>query len=224
MNHTEAKRSMAVEKYLLDEFDPEERDAFEEHFFSCDDCAEDVRAGSALMKHGREIFAQEKATQVRAVVPIKVPRREWFNWLRPAFAVPIFALMLGVVVFQNLVQLPALEHSLVALNSPAILPNADLHSGSARGEDHVVTAKPGQLFQLTLDIPDNSNAAHTAELYDAGGRKMWSLPIAANAPLSGVTLKMPGDLAAGNYTLAVSRQDAGGASEVSRYAFTLRRD
>ena len=68
----------------------------------------------------------------------------------------------------------------MALNSPAILPNADLHSGSARGgEGHVVTAKAGELFQLTLDIPDNSNAAHVAELYDAGGRKLWSLPISA---------------------------------------------
>jgi len=224
MEHTEAKRSMAAEKYLLDEFDPEEREAFEEHFFSCDECAEDVRAGSALMKHGREIFAQEKTTEVRSAVPVKAPRREWFNWLRPAFAVPVFALMLGVVTFQNLVQLPSLERSLVALNSPAILPNADLHSGSTRGEDHVVTAKAGELFQLTLDIPDNSNAAHMAELYDAGGRKMWSLPILANAAMSGVTLKMPGDLPAGNYTLAVSKQDAGGSSEVSRYAFTLRRD
>lgn len=224
MNHTEAKRSMAVERYLLDEFDPEEREAFEEHFFSCDECAQDVRAGEALMKHGREIVAQEKSTEVRAAVPVKVPRREWFNWLRPAFAVPIFALMLGVVTFQNLVQLPALEHSLVALNSPAILPNADLHSGSARGGEHVVAAKAGELFQLTLDIPDNSNAAHTAELYDAGGRKLWALPIPANAPMSGLTLKMPGDLPAGNYTLAVMRQDAGGATEVSRYAFTLRRD
>ncbi len=215
---------MAAEKYLLDEFDPEERDAFEEHLFSCDECAQDVRAGAALMKHGREIFAQEEVAEVRAAAPARPPRREWFNWLRPAFAVPVFALMLGVVTFQNLVQFPALEHSLVAMNSPAILPSADLHSGSARGDEHVVTAKAGQLFQLTLDIPDNSKAAHTAELYDSGGRKLWSLPIPADAPMSGLTLKMPGDLPAGDYTLAVTRADGSGASEVSRYAFKLRRE
>src|SRR5271170_873729 len=114
MDHKTAERTMAVEKYLLDEFSPEERDAFEEHFFSCDECAQEIRAGAALMKHGKQIFAHEQSVE------------------RP-LAVPALAFMLGIVVFQNLVQVPALQRTLIALNAPAVLPNADLHSGSARG-------------------------------------------------------------------------------------------
>ena len=35
MNHVEAVKTLAIERYLLEEMTPEERDAFEEHFFSC---------------------------------------------------------------------------------------------------------------------------------------------------------------------------------------------
>jgi anti-sigma factor RsiW len=48
MDHQEAVRQNATEKYLLDELDPELRDQFEEHLFDCQDCALDVRAGAML--------------------------------------------------------------------------------------------------------------------------------------------------------------------------------
>ena len=35
--------TMASERYLLEEMSELERHAFEEHFFSCADCAEDMR-------------------------------------------------------------------------------------------------------------------------------------------------------------------------------------
>ena len=44
MDHQEAVRQKATERYLLDELDPELRDQFEEHLFDCQDCALDVRA------------------------------------------------------------------------------------------------------------------------------------------------------------------------------------
>src|SRR5277367_5146253 len=111
MDHTTAARTMAVEKYLLGEFDSEEQDAFEEHFFSCDECAQEIKAGAALMKHGKEIFAREQTAEKPAIA-VRPLKRERFAWLRPAFAVPALAFMLGIVAFQNLIQLPALQHSL----------------------------------------------------------------------------------------------------------------
>ena len=103
MDHKEAVEAMAVEKYLLDEFREQEREEFEDHFFSCYECAREVKLGVALMEHGKEIFVQEPermAVTKRVVRPTVVPAREsagrdWFAWLRPAFAVPVFALLLG---------------------------------------------------------------------------------------------------------------------------------
>src|SRR3954451_5465222 len=42
MTHDEAKKSMAAEAYILDDLEPAERTAFEEHFFDCTDCTTDV--------------------------------------------------------------------------------------------------------------------------------------------------------------------------------------
>ncbi len=51
MNHQQAIATHAVERYLLDDLADDDRDAFEEHYFSCVECAEDVRIG-ALMREG----------------------------------------------------------------------------------------------------------------------------------------------------------------------------
>ena len=223
MDHKTAEESMAVERYLLDEFSPEEKDAFEDHFFACDECAREIKLGAAFMTHAKESLKKVPAA-APVVIPVKQAKKQWWSWLSPAFAVPAMALLLGVVVFQNLIQLPAMHQELVAMNAPAVLPSKDLKSGGSRGEgEEVVAAKSGEVFQLTIDIPDTSNSAHIAELQSAAGQKLWTLPIAAEAPKDALALKMPGDLPAGSYVLVVRQAGAGETNEVSRYAFELRR-
>jgi hypothetical protein len=48
MTHTQAVDTLAAERYLLDEMSELERQAFEEHYFSCRECADDVRSGGAM--------------------------------------------------------------------------------------------------------------------------------------------------------------------------------
>jgi hypothetical protein len=240
MNHTEAVQTMAVEKYVLDEFDSGEREAFEDHYFSCHECAEELKAAVALLDRGKELFAQdpmpiiERAPQSPSTkrAPAKPAPKDWFAWLRPAFALPALALLLLVVGVQNLYQVPALER---ALEAPAVLPAVNLGDGSTRGAGGVVVAKAGETFVLTIDLPEYINSAQTVELYDVAGRKKWSLPIPENAPKIGLSLKMPGDLPAGSYSLVVNGTNGGAnggasgdatgakASPGSSYPFTLQR-
>ena len=42
MDHSEAVRLMATERYLLGEMSPDVREAFEGHLFECEECALDV--------------------------------------------------------------------------------------------------------------------------------------------------------------------------------------
>ena len=49
MDHGDAVRLKATERYLLNELDPEQLDQFEEHLFDCPDCALDVRAAAMLV-------------------------------------------------------------------------------------------------------------------------------------------------------------------------------
>jgi len=59
MNHLQAVNTSAAERYLLEEMSELERHAFEDHYFSCADCAEDVRVG-ALMREGLKKLAVYK--------------------------------------------------------------------------------------------------------------------------------------------------------------------
>src|SRR5258707_14788392 len=60
MDHETAVRIGASERYLLGELTGEDRDSFEEHFFMCPECAEDVRALTVFAANAKAVF-REKA-------------------------------------------------------------------------------------------------------------------------------------------------------------------
>ena len=69
MNHQEAVSSHATERYLLEEMTEVEKFAFEDHYFDCAECADDVRA-AALMREG------VKEGMLGAVAPAPVSTAE----------------------------------------------------------------------------------------------------------------------------------------------------
>ena len=229
MNHNDAVKMMATERYLLGEMEPGAREDFEEHFFSCQECALDVKAGLAFMEQGRALV-REQREQTRAEqaarLPVRDDRRDsrwadWFAWLRPAFAVPALALLLLVVGFQNLVQVPALKTSIAQLNAPEVLPSAYLASGTARGGGApAIIAKPNQPFVLLIDIPEKSDAGYTAELYDAAGGKKLSFAVPGGVSTETLPLRIPGTgLGSGNWTLVLSGP---GGNLIAKYNFELK--
>ena len=48
MDHETAVQLQAAERYVLEEFSPKERADFEEHFFGCPGCADEVRSATIL--------------------------------------------------------------------------------------------------------------------------------------------------------------------------------
>jgi anti-sigma factor RsiW len=52
-------RLHAAEKYLLGELAPEVREQFEEHYFECEACANDVKAGAAFIDGARVLFKEK---------------------------------------------------------------------------------------------------------------------------------------------------------------------
>jgi hypothetical protein len=98
MDHTEATAEQLVERYVLDELDDEKAERFEEHYFECADCANDLRAAVTLMRYGAELPKEEVATNV---VPIS--RDSGFRtWLATAAAAVI-----GFVVAVPVLRTPA---------------------------------------------------------------------------------------------------------------------
>ena len=122
MDHPEAIRLMAVEKYLLNELSPELRRSFEEHLFECKECEFDVQAGYALIDGSKEALSFSAVEIPKAVVPGKP--NQWLSWLRPAIAVPVMALLLIVVGYQNLVTVPTLKNEVAVAPLHTPTPNS----------------------------------------------------------------------------------------------------
>src|SRR5437763_5529226 len=61
MDHETAVQTGATERYLLGELTGEDRDRFEEHYFMCPECAEDVRALTVFAANAKAVF-RENAT------------------------------------------------------------------------------------------------------------------------------------------------------------------
>src|ERR687898_536838 len=88
MTHEHAVQTMASERYLLEEMSELERHAFEEHFFSCADCADEMRTIEAMR-------AEMRREGQAATVPFQ--RRQPIRWTvaAPWAAAASLALVVG---------------------------------------------------------------------------------------------------------------------------------
>lgn len=215
MDHDEAVRQNATERYLLDELDPDLRDQFEEHMFDCQDCALDVRAAATFVEQSKIALA-ELPTPIPARVPAPVPVTSgWLAWFRPAFAVPVLALLLAVIGYQNFVTYP---HLMEAANQPQVGPWASVNVSTRGAAATAVKPHAGEGFALLLNLPpEDGFASYAADLYNPAGKLEWSGPVASPAD-QGRQIYIPrGNRQSGTYTLVVKGITAAGDSkEISR--------
>lgn len=230
MNHSEAVKEMAAERYLLNELAPGARDEFEEHMFDCPECALDVRSGSALIGEAKSQLPQLIANSPAVNMPAaeKKKSRQWFTWLRPTFAVPALALLLLVVGYQNLVTLPVLRSS---AHQPHLVQVAPLYGATRGGSRVSITVDPAGGVVLPIDIPDEATVgsftAFATELSNPRGKTVWtsSLPagIQSSAGSRQLSIVVPGGmLENGTYTLTVSGVAVSGErTAVGQYVFDV---
>lgn len=224
MNHDEAERLTAVEKYLLHELPPATRDEFEAHFFECADCAADLRATAAFME------AAKRGLQHPAVAapPRARHRRAWFapSWSLPVVSFACAALF-AVVLYQNVMIYPGIARTAAALNQPQILASLSLVGGDSRGGAvPAITVTRGAPFLLSLDVPTSDRfVRYTCVLESSSGAIVWHLDISAAQAKDTLAIRVP---SAGRdsdeYSLVV--QGSSDASSVppvdlARYRFRL---
>jgi hypothetical protein len=221
MDHHEALRREAVEKYLLDELSPQERDGFEAHFFDCPECAADLKTTAAFLDEAkRELW---RAPTAKRAPRVSKPFRSGFLW-RPAILAPAFALLLSVIVYQNVpVFTPAGESG--RLERPEVLSAVSLIGANSRGGGNPsVAVGRDQPILLTLDIPSAEQyASYTCALIAPSGATIWRVPVSASQARDTVSIRVPGaDLKPGDYTLRVQANPARGEpADIAQYRFTL---
>jgi len=167
MDHRKAVETLALERYLLGEMADEERDAFEEHFFSCAECAEDARAGGAMRDAAAAGMAGAATQPSRRVLTMPAPRRRVMSTLVPWAAAASLALVAG---YQSFVLQPALKRSA----APIVLSPVTLRPAS-RGEEPVVFTSAGGMITLAIDLGGAAIDGETAyEIRHAGGAAIAS--------------------------------------------------
>jgi anti-sigma factor RsiW len=227
MDHDEVVRQKMTERYLLNELDPEARDEFEEHYFDCPDCAADVHAGALFVEQSKVVFQSEESQAISSERPATSPElvsmpvkagSGWFAWLRPAFIVPVIALLMAVIAYQDW----AKSRLQQAADSPQLLASAVVNVNVRGAEPILVPVHAGQAFGLSLNVPPDSRfSSYKLDLYSSQGKLEWSrtIPASGNDTLS---LYVPGSDPVPT-TLAVSGITAGGESvDLGRYPIELQ--
>jgi len=223
MDHNEALQFQACEKYLLGELSQAQRDAFEEHYFSCAECAIQLRSAADFLGASREILAASPVQQTKPDADL-APRR-WTSWfMQPAFAVPAFALLLLVIGYQNFVTIPGYKQAA----APRVLPMHSLITANTLGDESLRFIVPAdQPFGLYVDAPyDPAYSTYLLTLLSPSGAAtpLRSLN-AAEAQKTQIIAINPGRQA-GKYTMVVSglpssTADSSAAKELARLQFTV---
>jgi len=165
MDHSNAVRLKATERYLLNELDPDQLDQFEEHLFDCPDCAVDVRAAAMFLEQSKTVLSEVRGPEL-----VKLPapaRKGWLDWLRPAFAAPVMAVLLAVVGYQNLVTYPRLHQ---ALDTPHVLQWGAVNVGTWGANGPVIPVSPGKGFLLFVRIPPTAASPTTRQTCTTFGK------------------------------------------------------
>lgn len=214
MDHNEAVRLQAAEKYLLGELPKAQSDEYEEHYFDCPVCADDLKTTAVFMESSRQVL-REQAPEPADRKGFLPQKGGWFVWLRPAFAVPVFAALLLFIGYQNALTIPALRQASSRVSTAEVVKSFSLMSVGSRGEGSSslgISVGPHEDFGLDVDMPGNSSTGYLCQIQDESGKVRFTLPVSEEAAKRSVHVNIPaGSLQAGKYIFAIfTAQPSGG--------------
>jgi Putative zinc-finger len=215
MDHTEAVRLRLAEKYVLGELTGEVREAYEAHYFDCVECAADLKAAAIFVDASRTAL-QEERNQGHVKSEVIVPSG-WFGWLRPMVVVPVFAVLIALIAYQNMVTIPAArkegQHGSMQLIAPAI----SLQMANVRGEGGVtVQTHANAPFELDFDFtPARQFPSYVCQLQDDSGHSVYQVEIPGEKTNQEVHVAVSGGVPhPGKYMLAITGRTTAGSSVV----------
>jgi len=248
MDHIEAIRLQAAAKYALGELSPAQIEEYEEHYFDCAECALDVKSVMAFADASCQVFREQD--QEKELVPqAAAPSAGWFAWLKPAFAVPAFAvLLLAIVVGYNRfnpvhsgrdVESAAVLHVQPSVGVDRILSTSfrirdsrgSIDNASEGGlNEGSVSVHSGQTFELDFDFSPRPQFSHyVGQLQDETGKPVLELALSSETARREIHVPVPAGLVhRGIYRLVISGDpDATGRfivdknKEAARYTFPV---
>jgi hypothetical protein len=219
MDHETAIRVQAAERYILDEFSPEERADFEEHFFGCPACADEVRSSTILAANARAVLTDEDAH--RAAQRSGGRTRFRFFWPLMASA----ALNLVLLAGYGLQRLRPGDPQQDAIE-PQFFHSFGVPAASRSTLIHLAVPAGSRFFGARFDLmPGQRFESFEYQILDARGvaRSQQSLRAPAS-DASELELAVPvPSLAPGEYVLVLRGRQQGKSVEISRAQFSIQR-
>jgi len=211
IDHQDAVRSLMAERYLLGELNAGEREAYEEHLFTCDACFEQVKAGTEFVSHLRRMGAEDP---VAVVAQSRWPQL-LRSMLRPA---PVFALaacmLAGCSVYQNMITIQMLK-----------APQAEsryMVTEASRGNS-VVKAQRKSRVRLAMEFSRTKEfVSYEAQIQTADSKVKYTV---SSLQPSQDTIELSlyaGALQPGRYVLVVYGRDGDSRQELARDPFTMQ--
>jgi hypothetical protein len=224
MNHQDALREMAVERYLLGELRGASLDSFEEHLFECAECAADVKAGA--------IFVDATRTELgvpRAVAPRVESASRWLSWLMsPWVLAPALAACLLVMAFQTFILQPRMRMEVARAQTPAVLNPLVLANAGPRGGSipEIVAPEHGD-FAISLDVPSSGSfSSYRCSLYNPDGALVWQTTVSPEQARDALLIRVPTDKVKEGLSVfliqGLSDGGSGTQEDLARYRFRVK--
>ena len=204
--HAEASRSGAAERYVLGEMLAAEAEAFEEHFFDCSECAEEVRTGAAFLEGGRALVRE---TTLAPVVPIGERSRR--NWM-PSLVAAI--LVIGLA-------LPLLLQRIKGERPEIDIPQQYTFRSETRAEaGETPFIRNGTVLYVEI-LGEPSYSRYELRFSDGKGRAFLARVVTPEQAKESIPLVLRGWVADTYELVIVGMDPAGQYAEISRHRFTV---
>jgi len=215
INHDDAMKDLMAERYLLGELNTDERDAYEEHLFSCDACFEQVKAGTEFVSHLRNIDTHHPQTPLASGFMSRVMTN-----VRQSATMAAFTLLVcvsGLSIYQ--------QRTISGLRRPQVTPSFFLSDGARAGGVKTLVLPPNTRFDLNIQLLQSGDfSSYQGQILDQSGRLKSSFPISPEQIKDTIHLLLDSSvLDPGTYSVVVNGFTPDGQkAEITRYSFQLQ--
>jgi hypothetical protein len=168
MDHSSAIENHTAARYLMDELSESERNAYEEHFFSCPECAEEIKSASEFMESARKVVQQELKLQSYSQTLRRSSARKWLNWGSmlqpvPAFAGAMLIAVAGFAGYQSRVTIPRLSQMAEA----HLIPQNTVRIALTQSRGEPIAVPAGKPLSLIFAVPKTDDSSLSFSSYEA---------------------------------------------------------
>ena len=219
MDHLDADKMQAVERYMLGDLSVSEVEEFERHFFDCPQCSEELRALTIFQENARAVFQEQDLAAIRPPVHAPESAAGWWRGFSPLFwnrswATALAALLIGIFA----------GYMVFGMREATQVGSFPLYA-QARGEETVVSpAAASKFYTLYFDKTwEGDYSSYRAVLRDASGTEKFVAPITPGAAGEVMVMLVPiHQIPAGKYVLVMMGAKADKETELARFPFTLK--